>query len=1391
MIDGFDVVNRQRRAYARATSFSLGPPLMLIPPDRTSSSLVSRWLGSPAVASRLRVAAIMLVPLFSLVFGSAAMAAVRVYSSPFDDGAGSASAPAQIHGRSLVHVYFDNGIAGPGDAALRCTPAGGDEICQWAVEFEVSGALRIVDIVWEGLPVEDDEPTAPGISRAGTSGDADFGNRGPTKIATVSVVGNDGELSVHTPTGMGFVSSDGSVQTLPVEGIVVAATPSLPWDQVSLFEDHACGVLSNGRLRCWGAPYTGDPSPPTGRHVQVAVGGVGACAIADDGEIACWGGLPTPPAGSFRQLAAGQSHMCALADDLTITCFGGSIGDPDPDGDPFTIEAYTKVSRGVDHACAVLDDGSVTCWGVDDSGEATAPSGGFLDVASGGDHSCGIRIDGTIECWGLASFDTFKPTTGAFVGLSASKTETCALRDDGQLLCWDTVGQSDLGGPWASVSVDDTLLCVLDEAGRPSCFGTGSGSPEIVPEVAYPQLVATTNGGCTVDAAGVLECWAATGASAAWETEPVGAFGYVAAASAIEAACATADSDGVLACWGAADFSSVPLAQGFTDVAIGSSYGCGVRPDGTLQCFQLTAAPVAPPSGGQVEIELSETTDFGCAVGAGLEFQCFGADAPGSEPPSGPWQDVGVGNAHMCGVRTDGTLVCWGESNAFGEREPPAGQFQSVTAAANFSCALDASGQIACWGQDTSGETTPPPGERFVSIDAGGFFGGGGYVCGVNVDGGLVCWGSNVAFESVTFDDSDGDGRADAVDNCPTVANAQLIGTCVETGSICANDGQCTGGLDTCSLAQEDTDGDGWGDACDNCATRGLALESFDIPNPSQFDRDGDGWGDACDNCVGVAQANQSDIDGDGIGDVCEATEIRIVESGLTLAPLTGPGPVSFGAGASPAAPDGAIEYDVLLSCPFDPIKQIELAVVLPASIDPASITADSFGPGCAPAPAPAGLGCGDTLPPGQEGCCPAVGTMSPAIVDLANSYAVRGQDASGRIDSVYFRLIGAGTSGELCSPLQENILLAKVVLDTAPTGSGTASLSTDQLDEVAAALSFPQNPQAEPTGEPLVDVFDEPQPPDTFVVVTGPASANVQVTVSPNVGDTTGFEWLIRLSADREIYRAVIGLRQPTGVLNANEVEVQGCTASDCTGGGLGPYVDPTASRIVPLGANPGVPDDVVYLDFVGREAAENPGSELPTLNHEGETIPIAVVKIQSPLATPFVPPLVTFEGAAVISDPDLPLENSDTDATAIDLLEDVSSTGDGQLTEDRDGDAIPNSNDNCPFVFNPLQVDGGGFLDAARNEIGDDCECGEVSGDGQIFGATGTTNDVEEMQKILAGITPSGGDVEDRCSISGDPECDILDVFILDRAIDTTNLNLLRRTCPTASPPTTGTGG
>ncbi|MEX2236898.1 MAG: thrombospondin type 3 repeat-containing protein [Dehalococcoidia bacterium] len=107
--------------------------------------------------------------------------------------------------------------------------------------------------------------------------------------------------------------------------------------------------------------------------------------------------------------------------------------------------------------------------------------------------------------------------------------------------------------------------------------------------------------------------------------------------------------------------------------------------------------------------------------------------------------------------------------------------------------------------------------------------------------------------------DNDGDGVANAEDNCP----------------------------DTINEGQQDRDNDGQGDACDTDDDNDGVLDETDNcplnPNAEQRDRDEDGTGDRCDpdrdddgvaneddNCKNFPNAGQGDFDGDGRGNKCD-----------------------------------------------------------------------------------------------------------------------------------------------------------------------------------------------------------------------------------------------------------------------------------------------------------------------------------------------------------------------------------------------------------------------------------------------------------------------------------------------------------------------------------------
>ncbi|MFT7559976.1 MAG: hypothetical protein ACI93R_001891, partial [Flavobacteriales bacterium] len=96
-------------------------------------------------------------------------------------------------------------------------------------------------------------------------------------------------------------------------------------------------------------------------------------------------------------------------------------------------------------------------------------------------------------------------------------------------------------------------------------------------------------------------------------------------------------------------------------------------------------------------------------------------------------------------------------------------------------------------------------------------------------------------------EDSDGNGIGDACDVLPPLdSDGDGIADSLDNCPNIANPGQ------------EDSDGNGIGDACD-------------VLPP--LDSDGDGIADSLDNCPNVANPGQEDSDGNGIGDVCDITE--------------------------------------------------------------------------------------------------------------------------------------------------------------------------------------------------------------------------------------------------------------------------------------------------------------------------------------------------------------------------------------------------------------------------------------------------------------------------------------------------------------------------------------
>jgi hypothetical protein len=131
---------------------------------------------------------------------------------------------------------------------------------------------------------------------------------------------------------------------------------------------HSCALLSDGRVRCWGANNRHQLGagasdgrfpvevPQIADAVEGAVGGDFSCARVASGDVFCWG----------------SDAESELGDDAGAA--GGSSALPVKVGLPQDAGAASAIAAGLG-ACAVVADGSVWCWGANDWGQLGCPSG--------------------------------------------------------------------------------------------------------------------------------------------------------------------------------------------------------------------------------------------------------------------------------------------------------------------------------------------------------------------------------------------------------------------------------------------------------------------------------------------------------------------------------------------------------------------------------------------------------------------------------------------------------------------------------------------------------------------------------------------------------------------------------------------------------------------------------------------------------------------------------------------------------------------------------------------------------------------------------------------------------------------------------------------------------
>lgn len=320
------------------------------------------------------------------------------------------------------------------------------------------------------------------------------------------------------------------------------------YSTISASQDSTCAVAEDHSMRCWGRDDSlqlgrlnsdnGNVYQPTNvsltsgggsaSALEVSAYGTHACAVMSDGRIKCWGestyaqlgtnqSYTLPEATWFQtttslaaQVSSGRNHTCAILVDQSVWCWGdnnwGQGGRGFISNTPFWYPRQVgeigynnreviSLSAGAEHNCAILINGSAYCWGWDTYGKLGSPGPGTVGwpswvsvlpqnrtvaaISAGHHNTCAILDDGTVRCWGLnnygqygdgttitqttSSSEALLPSGKTAIAIDVGEYHVCAILNDDSTYCWGRNNHGQLG-----IGTSDPFLSTPTQVNAPT-----------------------------------------------------------------------------------------------------------------------------------------------------------------------------------------------------------------------------------------------------------------------------------------------------------------------------------------------------------------------------------------------------------------------------------------------------------------------------------------------------------------------------------------------------------------------------------------------------------------------------------------------------------------------------------------------------------------------------------------------------------------------------------------------------------------------------------------------------------------------------------------------------------------------------------------------------------